>query len=155
MGSRDQIALSIPEAELASIREALARLNALLVPHLARLTPQDRQEIPKMGDRTVGFVLKALDYARLNPELVPSFLDVGDLVVDLEAVRVLREFQRTLAPLVEALDDSILLSGSEAYQAALVFYTNVKTAARANQRNAAVVYDDLSSQFPGRPPKKR
>jgi len=107
-----------------------------------------------MGDKTAEFVRKALDYARLNPDLVPPFLDVGDLVVDLDAVRLLREFQRTLAPLVEALDDSIILSGSEAYQAALVFYTNVKTAARVNQRNAAVVYDDLSTQFPGRPTKK-
>lgn len=155
MGSLDQIAVKIPEAELASIREALARLNALLLPHLARLTPQERQEIPKMGDRTAGFVLKALDYARLNPELVPPFLDVGELVVDLEAVRVLREFQRTLAPLVDALEDSIILSGSEAYQAALVFHASVKTAARANLGNASVVYQDLAEQFPGRPPKKR
>lgn len=47
------------------------------------------------------------------------------------------------------------LSGSEASQGALVFYSNVKNAAKVKAPNAATIYDDLSSRFPGGAAKKK
>jgi hypothetical protein len=102
-----------------------------------------------MGDKSVAFVQKAFEYAQLHPTLSPAWLDVEAFRIDLEALKVLQSLSRALAPLNEALDDTEALSGSEAYQAALVFYANVKNAAKLQVSGAQGVADDLANRFPG------
>jgi hypothetical protein len=155
MSQTNSIAVSIPEADLAEIRGAITLLRTKLAPHLKSLTPQDRQELPKMGDRTIGFVQKAFEYGTRHGELAPGFLDFEALEIDVKAVELLRELSMGLDPLNQALTDSLTLSGSEAYQGALLFYGNVKAAAKAKAPEAQAIYDDLSSRFPGGPTKKK
>ena len=102
-----------------------------------------------MGDKSVAFVQKALEYSRLHEALRPPYLDVEAFDIDLKAVKDLQTLERSLAPVVEALSDSQSLSASEAYLAALVFYANVKNAAKLKIPGAQGVYDDLSARFPG------
>lgn len=154
MTQSNLIEVRITESDLAEIDAAIGTLKAKLLPQLQTLTVQDRLELPKMGDKTVAFVQKANDYARKNASFVPAFLDVAAMGVDLTAVQKLRELSRDLTPIKEALDDSITLSGSEAYQAALIFYQNIKMAAKNNISGAAPIYDDLSARFPGYPKNK-
>lgn len=149
MAQANQIAFEMGEAELAAVRQAIATLNATLLPRLRQLSAQERHELPKMGDRTVAFVQKCHEYGQIHAELVPSFLDMDDFKIDLKAVETLRGLERSLLPLTEALSDSLMLSGSEAYQAALVFYGNTRQAAKLKVGAAASVYDDLSARFPG------
>ena len=52
--------------------------------------------------------------------------------------------------MVEKLDDTTLLTGSEAYSAALVFYNALKGAAKAGEPGMKTVYADLQSRYPGR-----
>ena len=61
---------------------------------------------------------------------------------------------RTLQPLVDNMGDSVLLGGSEAYLAALVFYRSVRAAAQSGQLNAKTIYEDLSTRFPSGPRAK-
>jgi hypothetical protein len=42
-----------------------------------------------------------------------------------------------------------MVAGSEAYQAALVFYKSVKVAAAQDIPGAKAVYDELKTRFPG------
>lgn len=46
-------------------------------------------------------------------------------------MELLRGLSQELGPIYEALDDSLFLSGSEAYQGGLLFYGSVKAAAKA------------------------
>ena len=149
MPQQNQIAVRIPETELEEIRSAIGVLERRLMPHLANLTPQDRKELPRMGDRTVAFVQKAFEYGARNRSLAPDWLDFEALDIDVKAVSTLREISQVLSPILDALDDSIALSGSEAYQGALLFYGNVKAAAKNKVPNAGSIYDDLSARFPG------
>jgi len=155
MAQQDLIAVNIPEADLADIKAAIATLAKKLMPHLQTLTAQERQELPKMGDKTVAFVQKTLEYGQQNKDLVPSFLDLTALATDVKAVQGLRELAQGLNPITDALNDSMTLSGSEAYQGALVFYSNVKNAAKVKAPNAGTIYNDLSARFPGAPTKKK
>jgi hypothetical protein len=155
MSQQNAIAVAIPEAELSEIRGAIDTLRAKLAPRLVSLSPQDRQELPKMGDKTVAFVQKAMEYGSRNKELVPPYLDLAALQLDFEAVRTLRELSQELGPLAASLEDSMVLSGSEAYQGALLFYGAVKAAAKAKAPRAEVIYEDLASRFPGAQSKKR
>ena len=155
MAQQDLISVKIPEADLAEVKAAIAVLKAKLLPHLKVLTVQERSDIPKMGDKTVAFVRKALDYAQLYQNLVPTFLDLEAMETDVAAVGSLWLLSRDFISVSQAVEDSIMLSGSEAYQAALVFYASVKSAAKLGVPGAQAVYDDLSARFPGRGPAKK
>lgn len=149
MAQPDLISLNIPAADLKDIQAAITTLTTKLGPHLITLSSIDRKEIPKMGDKTQAFVAKAREYATQNPDLVPGYLDLAAFEIDWKAVEVLTSLQRQLAPLADNLSDSLALSGSEAYQAALIFYRSVKLAARAGVPNAKTLEADLSNRFPG------
>jgi hypothetical protein len=154
MSQQNLISVSVAEEDLAEVRSAITVLRDKLAPYLQSLSPQDRQELPKMGDKSVAFVQKALEYCRLNSELVPPYLDVDEFEQDFQAVLSLRELYQPLAQLVQSLEDSQLLSGSDAYQAALMFYTSIKSAKKSNIAGAQTIYEDLSNRFPANYHKK-
>jgi hypothetical protein len=52
------------------------------------------------------------------------------------------------------IDDTMLLSGSEAYIAVLAFYNYLKGAAKMGVPGAKTIFEDLSTRFPGRTVKK-
>lgn len=147
----NRLSLAIPEPDLQAIQGAVRILQDKLLPHLITLSPGDRRELPKMGDKTVAFVRKATDYALADPQLRPSYLDMEELGRDLQAVDDLGGLRRALAPIVDGLDDSMLAAGSEAYSAALSYYQAVKGAARSRIQGAQAIADDLGQRFPGRP----
>jgi hypothetical protein len=149
MAQPNNISVVLDDQTLAEVKQAIGVLRTKLVPVLKSLPLQDRKELPKLGDKTSEFVRKSFEYSGIHPDLVPAFLDRTEFRIDLEALSLLQTLDRELAPVVAGLDDSIVLTGSEAYQAALVFYNNVRMAKKANVPGAAAVYDDLSTRFPG------
>ncbi|MHB8139634.1 MAG: hypothetical protein ACYDGO_14780 [Smithellaceae bacterium] len=110
--------------------------------------------MPKMGDKTVAFVQKTLEYSLQNPELVPQFLNVDELAMDVHAVEAIRAMYEPLLQITEALSDTMTLSGSEAYSASLMFYNSTKNAMKSKIHKAETIYNDLSNRFPGRPKKE-
>jgi hypothetical protein len=148
MAQENLFELTIPAADLAAVQAAAQTLATLLVPHLISLSASDRRQLLKMGDKSLAFVRKAREYAASNPELVPGFLNLPMFDADLQGVDTLNSLLRTLRPLVDNIEDSLLLGGSEAYQAALAFYRSVRSAAQLGQLNAKTIYDDLSVRFP-------
>lgn len=148
----NRISLSISEADQAEVVAAIKVLQDKLQAHLVELSAQERRELPKMGDKTLAFVSNALDYAEAHPTMCPPYLDVAEFGRDLAAVQLLRSLQHPLLQLSDALDSSLMLAGSEAYAAALVFYQSAKAAAKAKVAGAATVADDLSARLPARGP---
>jgi hypothetical protein len=150
MTQNNIVSLNIPAADLKEIQASIKTLQAKLLPHLVTLSPDDRHEMAKMGAKTVNFVQKSLEYCGQNPDLVPPFLDVNELTIDTRAVELLRSLYQPLLQITEGVSDTMTLSGSEAYSAALLFYTSVKSAAKAKIQKAETIYNDLSARFPGR-----
>jgi hypothetical protein len=147
MSQTNQTAVDISKADLAEIKEYIQKLNAKLMPYLKTLSADERMELPKMGDKTVSFVRKALEYCRENPELVPSFLNVADFDADLRGFETLQSLYQPTLQITDALSDAMLLSGSEAYTAALTFYNATKNAVKSKVPKAETIYDDLSARF--------
>ena len=106
-------------------------------------------ELPKMGDGSVPFVTKAMEYAESNATFVPGFVNVTELKKDVDAVNTLTLFLRQLDEIHDLVEDTIMLAGSEAYVAALAFYNAVKLGARMNIPGAEPIYDDLKQRFAG------
>lgn len=89
-------------------------------------------------------------YAKLNPRVVPDFLDQVEFEKDVVAVNELRRVLIPLQQLYEKLNDTTLQAGSEAYTASLIFYNAVKGAAKAVEPGMKTVYDDWQARFLGR-----
>lgn len=145
----NRISIAINDEAIANITAAITTIEQNL-PKLINLTVDERKSLPKMGDRTLAFVSKALEYTKQNSQIVPSFMEVAEFEKDVIAVTALSKVLIPLQQLTEKLDDTTMLAGSEAYSAALVFYNAVKGAAKAGVPGMKTVYDDLQVRFPGR-----
>jgi hypothetical protein len=67
-------------SEVITPEQATAALNSIEALHTAlshllviNLTDEERSDMRKMGDKTLAFVQKALEYAQQNPKLTPIF----------------------------------------------------------------------------------
>jgi hypothetical protein len=141
-------AKAIPEDVLSQAHTKLQEAQALLAPYLLALTADERHTIPKMGEKTVSFVEKAFTLAKENPNLLPSFLALDDFAIDFADARGLLAVHNLLRQLQEGVADTQMTAGSEAYQAALVFYKAVKVAAEQNIPGARAVNEELKARFP-------
>lgn len=150
----NQISINFSNEELKKINEAIKTLQDALLPKLVKLSPEQRHEIVKMGDKTLAFVTKSYEYASQNPTLVPAYLDVNEMKNDLDAVETLRQIFNPLQEIAQDLEDSMMLSGSEAFIASLVFYNAVKGASKSKIGASEQIYNDLSQRF-ARPSRKK
>jgi hypothetical protein len=154
MAKENTVSIQIKPEDLNKVIGLLGEVQTILKPYLIALTPEDRKELPKMSDKTTPFVEKALEYAKSNPEFAPAYLNINELSIDVKAVSDLTSVARPVEMLNDNLNDTILLSGSEAYTAALTFYNSIKQAAKMNVPNAKPIYEDLKKRFEGQGRKK-
>ena len=107
-----------------------------------------------MGDKSIPFVTKGLEYLKVSGTPAPPYVNPVELEVDINAFETLRQIRQVAQPIVDMLDDTMLLCGSEAYVSVLAFYNYLKGAAKMNVPGAKSILEDLSTRFPSRPAKK-
>jgi hypothetical protein len=145
----------IPDSVLEQIHDLLKQASALLRPYETPLTPAERRDLPKMGEKTLGFVEKAHEFATQSPDLAPPFLDMANFDASLADAHNLWPLFLLTQQLHEGVDDIATLAGSEAYRESLIFYNSVKMAARQDVLGAKAVCEDLKKSFPRRKHKRR
>jgi len=154
MANNNQISISIPDADLQAVLDAIDTIRTKL-PFLISLMPAERHEMLKMGDGTVAFVKKAYEYALADGAALPGFINIVEFGKDVIAVDDLLKVLRPLEKLSESLEDTVMLAGSEAYMAALAYYNLQKAAMKAGQNGAKTVVQNLAERFPGGSARKR
>jgi hypothetical protein len=137
---------AIPQDVLTQAQTKINEVKTLLAPYVVALTPSERHELPKMGEKTISSVEKAYDFAQQNLNLV---LDITAFGTDFEDAHGLWTLVNSIRQLEENAGDTEMTAGSEAYQAALVFYKSVKMAAAQDVPGAKAVYEELKTRFPG------
>jgi hypothetical protein len=105
---------AIPSTALTQAQTKIDEARALLTPYLLALTPAERRELPKMGEKPIGFVEKAYDFARQNPGLVPPYLEIDAFGVDFADAHGLWTLLNAVQQLEEAIDDTEMTAGSVA-----------------------------------------
>jgi hypothetical protein len=143
----------IPEHVLGMARANIELSLQQLQPYLIGLTPAERHDLPKMGDKTLSFVEKAYEYAEAYPSFRPSYINMEEFLIDITDATRLRVLRNIALQLFEEVDDTEMIAGSEAFQAALGFYNNVKLLAARDVPGAKAVYDELKKRF--RRPSRR
>ena len=101
-----------------------------------------------MGPGSVPFVSAVNMHIKQNQQFVPSFVDAVELDKDVIAVNELSKIDNLLAPLVQLVEDTTMLAGSEAIVASFSVYGLVKNAAKSNIPGAEVIYNSLKDLLP-------
>lgn len=154
MAQENQISTAIPAETLADINTNFAAINTSLDKTLLfNLTADERKAMRIMGDKSIAFVQKALEYAENNQALIPTYLDLSEAKKDFALARDLYGILQQLNTLQRAVEDTMMVAGSEAYDAALIFYSSVKGASRVNVPGSEAIYNDLQQRFAVKPQK--
>jgi len=145
--TENRIDFSLSEADLTTIEEAFATMNAILGPYTVVLSDTDRRTLPKTSDGTLPFVEKVASYAVTHPQFKPDYVNAEELAIDVNGFKISNRILTSAAQLLRLVEDISILSGSEAYISSLSFYRNVKAQARDGRPGAQTVYEDLQQRF--------
>ncbi len=151
MSEENEMSIEITDPNMVLILGHIASVKSMLPSTLLNLTPGKRKSMLKMGDKTIAFCSKALEFATLNPNLRPPYVDLVEFKKDLDAVIAMQTILRSMLEITSKLDDSILICGKDAYIAALSIYKMVKDGALRNVSGAKIAETELSKRFPGGP----
>lgn len=147
MSTNNQISIEIPQKVLDDALNDLQKVKAALAPYLQALTDKEKQSIFKMGDKTVATVQKVKSYTGTNSEFTPGYMDLAEFEKDETVVTQLDPLVNLTNQLASDLSDTMMLAGSEALKASLLYYGSVKEAAAKGVATAQPIYDDLSKRF--------
>jgi hypothetical protein len=147
MSTNNQISLEIPQNILDEVTQKLQECKTLLSPYLQGLSVEDRQNLYKMGDKTIATVQKVKSYLDTNPEFAPSYMDKAEFLKDEAVVTALNPLKNLTSQLTSDLDDTIMLAGSEALTASLFYYGTAKEASDKGIATAKPIYEDLRQRF--------
>jgi len=145
---------TIPKEVQARIQAHLDGIKEEMKPFLISLTPKERKNRLKMGDKTVAFVQKVTSYAISTPSLVPAFVDVDALQRDTAAIAVLTPIRQQLQQLTTDTDSTIMVAGGESFTDSLIIFGNMKFMAKNKQPGAQVAYAECKVRWPGNPKYK-
>ena len=147
MSTSNRISEEIPAAVIEDITRKLNDCRIALAPYLLGLTEKERQDLFKMGNKTVATVQKVESYVTTNPEFIPSYMQTGEFGKDVTITSQLTPLYNVAFQLASDMDDTRMLAGSEALAEALVYYGSVREAANRGVAQAKPIYDDLRARF--------
>ncbi|WP_235567565.1 hypothetical protein [Lysobacter sp. Root76] len=97
---------------------------------LVALTPDQRRQLTKMGDKSEAFCRQAVHVLSENPGIMPRNFEVANLHRDLTALDALRPRAQRLMRLSERMQDSEMALGSDLMTNALEGYAFLKIAGK-------------------------
>ncbi len=140
----NRISASLTPEDRQAVLAAIATIKEKL-PFLLRLSPEESKSLPRLGDKSRGFVVKALEVGTQNPDFLPRSFDIEEMRKDVELFEALYPIVLAVSQLQELLDDTVAVVGSEAYMAALAVY-NYANATKGDAGLKAAV-DDMARRF--------
>ena len=139
----NRVSATLGETDL----QAVLAINTIRtkLPFLIDISPEERRSLPRMGDKSRGFVTQALEVATLNPDIPPRSFDVDEMRKDVELLSALSPVMASLSQLSELVEDTHMEVGSEAYASALLIYQYARSAGKGSALDGAL--DAPSQRF--------
>ncbi len=144
--TNNRINVTATAAQIAGAKSGIQAVNTNL-PFLVGLTTNERIALPAINVNNKAFTEDAINAMVNNPTLAPSYLSVPNMQTDLTLFTQLDELIIIVKQLLERLEDTQLLAGSEAYVTALAAYKAIGGAADAGVAGADAIYNQLKARF--------
>ena len=145
----NRVQMVVPSEKVDTASQKIAEIDALF-PGTLSLTADERRGGMKLGEKSLSFVSKGVEFMQRSPEFTPAYVDTPEAIRDFEAAKNLFAVGRQLQILADKINDTATQAGMEAMAAVMAYYNNVKQASKQGVVGARTVYDDLSVRFPGR-----
>lgn len=142
----NRIDITMTPAQVTAVKAAIQTMETNM-PFLLGITAEQRIGIPKINVANKAFVEDAINAMTNNASWLPSYLDVNKLKTDLTLFYQLDELAQLLRRMLEKVEDTQTLAGSESYVSALVAYRVFEAAASAGVPGADAVYAQLKERF--------
>ena len=110
--SQNRIALQLDVERLTSLDTLITALEGQLT-DLIGLSPDERRELTKMGNKSEAFCRQAVTVLSENAQVLPRNFDVDAYRADLAALDALRPRLARVQRLYERMADSEMAPGSE------------------------------------------
>lgn len=154
MSAENLISISFSEAEMKTMKDAIASIAKVLEGKLSTLTPQQRQLYGRVKYEKLVWIDKLKEQIEANPSFVPAYIDKAEFDRDYAALKQLNEIIALLDPIADGISDTALLLGYDLDVNALMIHKNIRISAENNAPGAKTAYEVLKQQFPGgRKPK--
>ena len=146
--SNNRLNLTATPVQITAVKTALQAANTNL-PFLIGLTTEERVALPTINVNNKAFTEDAINAGVNNASLLPSYVSVANMQNDLTLFSQLDEIIILTKQLLEKLEDTQLLAGSEAYTSALTVYKLFASAADAGVPGADAINNQLKQRFAG------
>ena len=133
--SQNRIALQWDVDRLNSLDAIITALEGQLT-DLIGLSPDERRELTKMGNKSEAFCRQAVTVLSENAQVLPRNFDVDAYRADLVALDALRPRLSRMQRLYERMADSEMALGSDLMVASLEGYALLKVAGRGEGLDA-------------------
>lgn len=143
MPLHNKVSAALTPEVVTEIKSKISAIGAQL-PFLISLSTDERKVLPKMGDRSLGFVETALEVAQTTPDAIPGNIDVAEFARDVALYSQLKSLALAVAKLSRSLDDTTLEVGAEAYDTALAIYRLLKAVGDPAHKSAV---EELARRF--------
>lgn len=127
--SQNLVDIDITTDALGAIDAALTALETSLAP-LVALTPDQRQQLVKMGDKSEAFCRQAGHVFAENPGILPGAFDLPGYQRDMATLDALRPRMLRLSKLYQRAQDTDMALGSDLMTNALQGYAFLKVAGK-------------------------
>ncbi len=132
---------------ISQAEKLVTELEANLKPLLVQLTPDLRNEMISALDKSVSFIGKVAEYTKTHRRFIPDDMDVGELNMDFSVITTLKDLNDHLVHFSRLLNDTIILSGSEALGESIRYFNNVRRLSEKNVPGAETIYKDLKFHY--------
>ncbi|AWI25892.1 hypothetical protein [Flavobacterium pallidum] len=144
--TNNRINTTMTAAQVTAVKNALATIQTNM-PFLVGLTMDERASIPKIDVSNKTFTEDAINAAVNNSAMLPGYLNVTSMQSDLALFNQIDELTGLLRQMLEKMEDTQMLAGSESYIGALTAYKLFTTTAEAGIAGADAIVEQLRQRF--------
>ncbi|MDR3247109.1 MAG: hypothetical protein LBT50_11855 [Prevotellaceae bacterium] len=142
------ISVKFTADELARMDAAMSEVENIMKNKAVNLTSKQRQLYGRVAYEMETWVGKTFNYMQQDPQLVPPFIDMVEHTADMIAHQALNPRIERLNGILQSMQDTNRLLGSDIYNNSLAYYRNLREAAKVNAIGATAKLKDLKRQFP-------
>lgn len=137
----------IPQEVLDLVNTKLQECHTALKPYCVEFTPDQREELPKLGVRNTGKVSSIANEMSVAPEYTPPMFSMDEVNKDSKVISDLSPVATKILNLEMMVNDTLMLAGSEVFMAYMDYYSSVKHFASRNDPKAKAIYERLKPMF--------
>jgi hypothetical protein len=142
----DRVNTTATAVQVTAVKAAFQTILTNL-PFLVGLTADERKSLNSIDVNNKAFTEDAINAGVNNAALIPAYISVANMKNDLTLFTQLDELSGLASQLCERIEDTKMLAGSEAYNAALALYKIFGSAADAGVSGADSIVDQLKKRF--------